>query len=164
MIASKESIRCAEEYCPNCAKASVPRLVNRNTRCVDKQSKRKLGGDAVRGQFKAFSQVLDRIRWSPFVLGFMFLFLTGSVTAQVDQGTITGVIADTNGAVIPWASVDVLNLGTGRKTHASTDANGVYTIPPLCVTVMMLAEGEIPIEKRRFRRWKVRGPQIFLAE
>lgn len=87
----------------------------------------------MRGQFKAFSQVLNRIRWSPLVLGFMFLFLTGSVTAQVDQGTITGVIADTNGAVIPWASVDVLNLGTGRKTHASTDANGVYTIPPLTI-------------------------------
>lgn len=53
--------------------------------------------------------------------------------AQVDQGTITGLITDATGAVIPKASIDVLDLGTGRKLHANADANGVYTLPPLTV-------------------------------
>ena len=53
--------------------------------------------------------------------------------AQVDQGTITGVITDSTGAVIPKASIDVQNVGTARKLHANADANGVYTLPPLQV-------------------------------
>jgi hypothetical protein len=53
--------------------------------------------------------------------------------AQVDQGTITGVISDATGAVIAKASIDVLNVGTGQKVHTSADANGVFTLPPLTV-------------------------------
>ena len=53
--------------------------------------------------------------------------------AQVDQGTITGVVTDSTGAVIPKASIDVLNAGTARRLHANTDSNGVYTLPPLTV-------------------------------
>jgi hypothetical protein len=53
--------------------------------------------------------------------------------AQVDQGTITGVVTDSTGAVIPRASIDVLNAGTARRLHANTDSNGVYTLPPLPV-------------------------------
>src|SRR5579863_3036988 len=68
------------------------------------------------------------------VLLFMLLGLALPVLyAQVDQGTITGVITDTTGAVIPKASIEVQNVGTARKIHANADANGVYTLPPLQV-------------------------------
>jgi hypothetical protein len=69
------------------------------------------------------------------IVWLLFIFGLGVPTlhAQVDQGTITGVISDATGAVIPKASIVVLNVGTGQKVHTSADANGVYALPPLIV-------------------------------
>ena len=64
-------------------------------------------------------------------LMFVFGVMVRDLHAQVDQGRSTGVITDTTGAVIPKASIDVLDGGTGRKFHASADANGIYTLLPL---------------------------------
>lgn len=69
------------------------------------------------------------------IVSLLLIFGPGvrSIPAQVDQGTITGVISDSTGAAIPKASIDVLNVGTGQKLHTNADANGVYTLPPLIV-------------------------------
>ena len=82
---------------------------------------------------KALPNILETKRvhrlFAMLMLGLMFPILH----AQVDQGTITGVITDSTGAAISKASVDVLNVGTGLKLRAATDASGVYTSPPLQV-------------------------------
>jgi Carboxypeptidase regulatory-like domain len=78
-------------------------------------------------------QMSGRIRGLVTILLLIFELGVRIPQAQVDQGTITGVIADTTGAVVPKASIDVLNVGTGRRLHANADANGMYTFPPLPV-------------------------------
>lgn len=51
--------------------------------------------------------------------------------AQVDQGTITGVVADPSGGVIPNADVTITNVDTGFTATDHTDARGVYTFSPI---------------------------------
>ncbi len=50
---------------------------------------------------------------------------------QVDQGTITGVVQDTSGAVIPKASVTLTNLDQGWVLKTTTDGSGVYVFSPI---------------------------------
>src|SRR5947207_5426797 len=53
------------------------------------------------------------------------------VSAQVTTGTISGVVQDTSGAVVPGVSVIVRNLDTGSARTVTTDARGRYTAPNL---------------------------------
>lgn len=53
--------------------------------------------------------------------------------AQVDQGTISGYVTDSSGAVVPKATVEIVNVDTGLKLQTTTDAQGVYISPPLKV-------------------------------
>lgn len=46
-------------------------------------------------------------------------------------GTILGTVADSSGAVVPGAKVDVTNLATGVTTHTQTSSTGDYTVPYL---------------------------------
>jgi len=47
------------------------------------------------------------------------------------SGTIQGTVMDSAGAVIPNASVQVKNVGTGQERQAPTDGQGRYAIPDL---------------------------------
>ncbi len=51
--------------------------------------------------------------------------------AQSFTGTIAGTVTDASGAVIPQASVAVLNTGTNARSEAKTDGSGNYVIPLL---------------------------------
>ncbi|MGH9429073.1 MAG: carboxypeptidase-like regulatory domain-containing protein, partial [Terriglobia bacterium] len=42
---------------------------------------------------------------------------------------ITGRIADSSGAMVPAAEVEVINVGTGIKQGASSNEEGYYTVP-----------------------------------
>jgi hypothetical protein len=53
------------------------------------------------------------------------------VLAQVSTGTISGVVQDDTGAVIPNAAVTVRNADTGISRTLSTDAAGRYQAPNL---------------------------------
>ncbi len=64
--------------------------------------------------------------------------------AQVDQGTITGVVQDGTGAVVPNASVKVTNIDTGLVLEGSTNGSGFYVFSPLKIgnyTVSATANG-----------------------
>lgn len=54
------------------------------------------------------------------------LFLQGSAHAQRDLASITGIVTDTTGAVIPGVQVTVTNTQTGVSTLASTNHSGYY--------------------------------------
>lgn len=58
---------------------------------------------------------------------------TYAATAQVDQGTITGVVQDSSGAVIPNASVKLTNTDTNLVLQSTTDGSGVFVFSPLKV-------------------------------
>ncbi len=51
--------------------------------------------------------------------------------AQSDAGTITGLIRDQTGAVVPGAQVTIRNEGTGEEHTVQSDSSGNYTVPNL---------------------------------
>src|SRR5687768_883664 len=55
----------------------------------------------------------------------------GSLSAQITTGTISGLVHDTTGAVIPRASVSVRNVETGIVRNVTTDEGGRYRTPDL---------------------------------
>jgi outer membrane receptor protein involved in Fe transport len=64
---------------------------------------------------------------------FICLMLSPSALAQVQNGQVIGVIADSLGAVIAHASVDIRDLATGYEGHFQSNDAGIYTIPELIV-------------------------------
>jgi hypothetical protein len=56
---------------------------------------------------------------------------TGLAFGQVDQGTITGVIQDTSGAVVGNASVTLTNIDEGIVLKSKTDGAGIFIFSPV---------------------------------
>ncbi len=61
------------------------------------------------------------------------LVLLGSVlaSAQFDTGTITGLVTDASGAVIPHATIIITNVGTSFQKTLQTDDGGNFTASAL---------------------------------
>ena len=57
--------------------------------------------------------------------------LPGSLLAQVDEGTITGVVQDASGATVAKAVVTVIDTDTGLVLERISDASGLFTFSPL---------------------------------
>jgi len=52
-------------------------------------------------------------------------------SAQSDRGTITGIVTDSTGSVIPGATVTATNMATSTASTTTTTGEGVFTIPAL---------------------------------
>ena len=63
------------------------------------------------------------------------LFLSYGIFAQSNTGSITGVVTDQNGAVVPNASVTVTNVGTNDTRTVQTNTDGFYEVPSLSTGV-----------------------------
>ena len=50
---------------------------------------------------------------------------------QVDEGSITGTVTDTTGALIPSAQVTLVNTDQGITMQTRTSATGGYTFSPV---------------------------------
>ena len=87
-----------------------------------------------------------------------FLILAGlcaAVTfAQSNLGSASGVVTDSQGAVIPGAKVSLSHTETGVPTHAVTNDAGFYAVANLQVGTYTLS-----VEHEGFRRY-VRGGLI----
>src|SRR5207249_2766182 len=59
------------------------------------------------------------------------LSATLPIAAQVLYGSLTGVVQDSAGAVVPGASVKVRNAGTSQEFSAQTNDAGGYTFSNL---------------------------------
>jgi len=57
--------------------------------------------------------------------------IASPVWGQLDRGTITGIITDSTGGVVPGVSVAAQSLDTGLKTEAVTNDVGAYTLSNL---------------------------------
>ena len=64
-------------------------------------------------------------------LALLLCFISGTATAQVLYGGLTGNVTDPSGAVVPNAKVEALNTLTGVARTASSDSNGVYRFADL---------------------------------
>src|SRR6516225_10354866 len=72
-----------------------------------------------RQQVYIFSVVLCLLLLAPYASG------------QSTFGSFTGTVKDPSGAVIPSATVEVTNEGTGNKRVFSTTSAGVFNVPNL---------------------------------
>jgi len=69
-----------------------------------------------------------------FAVGFAFLLLLTSslpVLAQTNRGAISGTVFDPQGAVVPDATVTVINVGTNEKYVTKTTNAGTYVVSNL---------------------------------
>ena len=78
---------------------------------------------------------LPRFPLALFALFFTFaaLYLSSFAGAQATSAQLAGKITDQTGAVVPNASIDATNTGTGLKWHAISSGEGDYVIPSLPV-------------------------------
>src|ERR1700733_15224640 len=58
----------------------------------------------------------------------IIVFGTSALLAQTVTGSVTGVVTDQTGAVVPKAEVTAENTSNGVKTHEVTNETGTYTI------------------------------------
>jgi hypothetical protein len=74
------------------------------------------------------------LRWPALALISAILaftpLLTNSAFAQgTDSGTLIGVVKDPSGALIPGATISLVNLSTKEKLTTVTNKDGAYTLP-----------------------------------
>jgi Carboxypeptidase regulatory-like domain len=74
-------------------------------------------------------QMLKRLWLVIAIVGYLSLAI--GLRAQTTTGLITGVVADSTGAVLPGAQVSVVNRDTGQERIAVSDSSGLYVVPQL---------------------------------
>jgi hypothetical protein len=81
--------------------------------------------------------VLEFVVWSrkfAFLFLSMFCFIliqSPRAAGQMDEGSITGTVQDTTGAVLPNAQVTLVNTDQGTTLQTQSDASGGYTFSPV---------------------------------
>src|SRR5437870_6755862 len=65
-------------------------------------------------------------------LSLLLLALSSSAgLAQTNLGSITGIITDPQGAIVPEATVTATNVATGLHTFAKSNSAGIYLLTSL---------------------------------
>jgi len=64
-------------------------------------------------------------------IAFVSMILCALAVAQVDTGTISGLVRDISGGGIPSVQVTVRDEDTGLSTEISTNSTGLFVSPPL---------------------------------
>ena len=72
-----------------------------------------------------------RPRWCCWVAILVVVFVAGAASAQITSATLSGIVKDQTGAVLPGVDVTVKNLETGLTRSAVTGGDGSYNIPGL---------------------------------
>ena len=94
----------------------------------------------------------DRFTWRRGVLAFAcVLLLAAPAAAQFDRGTISGVVKDQQGGIVPGVTVTVTSNATGFVRTTTTDGNGFYRITgldPGSYTVKFELQGFKVVENR----------------
>lgn len=80
---------------------------------------------------------------------------TVSEMAQETTGTITGIVKDSTGAVIPAAEVVVRSLGTGGERKVMSGVEGEYT-----VTLLPIGRYDVMVEKQGFKKFVAKDVQL----
>src|ERR1700686_306695 len=70
------------------------------------------------------------LKYVPLVLAALLL-LPVAALAQGDNGKISGTVKDQNGAIVPGASVTVINDRTGDERSATTNTDGMFSVAAL---------------------------------
>jgi len=76
----------------------------------------------------------------------MIIGTSALLFGQSDRGTITGIVTDPSGAVIPDATVTVINASTNARSVVLSTSSGSYTVPQLTTGTY-----KISVEKQGFK-------------
>jgi hypothetical protein len=68
-----------------------------------------------------------------FCVALLLGMVSVPLSAQLDRGTVTGVITDPSGAVIPGVQISIRNTATSAAYRSSSNETGQYTVPNLPV-------------------------------
>jgi hypothetical protein len=90
-----------------------------------------------------------------FLLTIGFVLFPLCAGAQDYRARITGTVADSTGAIVPDASVEIISKTTGLRFTATTNAAGVYLIQFLEPGVYKLT-----VFQKRFPHLCRRGHQV----
>ena len=74
----------------------------------------------------------------------IILIFVAAIIGQTNRGGISGTVADSNGAIIPNATVTITNLRTNQKITLTTSENGSYTansLEPVEYSILAEAPG-----------------------
>jgi hypothetical protein len=85
----------------------------------------------------------------------VLLLLTGAMWAQVSRGTITGIVTDPTGAVVPSVAITITNVETGVTNKVKTNESGMYTVP-----LLEGANYRLSAEKAGFKRYEQTGTLV----
>ncbi|MGH9704936.1 MAG: carboxypeptidase-like regulatory domain-containing protein, partial [Candidatus Acidiferrales bacterium] len=77
-----------------------------------------------------FSAIKNALIFGLLCLGLLAISAPSWAQSTTD-GAIGGTVTDPSGAVIPGASISVVNLGTNAKAGGTTDGGGRYVITHL---------------------------------
>lgn len=99
-----------------------------------------------------------RLRILAAALGCMLLVVS-SALAQGVTGTITGVVRDPGGAVVPGASVEARNVDTGAQAKAITNEDGYYRIGNL-----EPGSYQLSVEARGFKKTTLSAERLSVAQ
>ena len=87
------------------------------------------------------------------------ILVASVVLAQTDRGTITGTLADSTGAVVPGANVQVTNTETGAQYDTVTTATGNYTLASL-----VAGNYNLTVAVTGFKKFTQEGIQVTVAQ
>ena len=91
-------------------------------------------------------------RWGCVVL---FLLLSSVLYAQTSNGTVVGTVTDASGAVLPGATVTLINSGTAERKTTVSDASGNYQFVNL-----IPGNYKLEVENRGFKRYSREGIRV----
>jgi len=74
--------------------------------------------------------MIRNVRWSIFLLALLAL-ATAAGLAQTSTSRVTGTVTDPSGAVVPGATVTIINESTGVTYTQVTSEGGLYSFPSL---------------------------------
>ena len=92
---------------------------------------RNLKRDALREHQEPGQANMQRRTSSRFLSPFFLILFVAGALAQGTSGNIAGTVTDPTGAVLPNATVTILNPISGYKQTTQTDANGQYHVANL---------------------------------
>jgi hypothetical protein len=89
----------------------------------------------------------------------LFLISTLACLAQLSRGTITGTVKDGTGAVVPGASVRLVQTATNALSQTSSNEAGQYTVPNLPP-----GSYEITVETQGFKKLVRKNIELRVTE
>src|ERR1700730_13341077 len=96
-----------------------------------------------------------------FVFGFGVCCLLAGVPvfAQMDTATLSGVIQDPNGAVVPAAEITATRIETGTAVTTRTNAAGIYVL-----TALMPGHYHLLVRKPGFKEIAIKEFELHVQD